>query len=1124
MIMVSYWKSYLQKVVVLISLLFLTAICSGAEAEFRSLYVYGWGSGTFLNWTEVSTLVNIARTYNFNAIVPEIRKVGDAYYTSLYEPKANNPAVNDPDSAFDALSAMIQYAHDTSNGKAYIEVHAWMVADRIWKGSLSGAPSGHILLQHPEWAMLDYSGASSNSEGMYLDPGIPGAQDHQHKVWMDVVRRYDVDGIVLDYIRYPGYTWGYATTSLNRFNKLYSHTGKPSSTDDDFSQFRRDNITSMVKKLYAEVMEEKPSVKVSICAIPWGYTTTDFYNSSAYNDVFQDWKGMMEGHYLDYLSPMIYDPESPDYRAIRYRNWNLASKEWSGGRHVYVLQGSYMNNSTETLNQLYYSRETAGLEGLQIYRYGYATDAGGSEDLELYAYLTTEMFQSKVATPAMPWKTQSPYGIVKGTILYGTSSVDGAVVNLYSGDTLLDVTTTDATGFYAFMDVTPGSNINVKADGTRWGYASRYSGNYSLSSCQVVNVDVNLLNVHADFYGVTTTGLSPVTVKFIDTSTNYPTKWYWSFGDGTFSAEENPVHVYATSNLVKLFDVQLIVSNNYGADTILKPGYIKTYNVEKTALPDLKLFLGQAYPDAFNLEDYYSNATIASSSLLLNFLGQASLSGNTVSEGAYSQATSGTNYYRISGSWGEDTSSNRVKYSTYKITKLPIIGVKKNMAVDFPISEYAYDSAGKSIPDSFGHPDSLVISDTTAIQAQWAGDSIIQIQAGSEFTTERYIDIIASPSESSPFGMDMDKERLRVCPDLLMTGSFASDSELAQYGYETTEEFSTMASYSWVSSAVDKNNLAAQGCLEIQFDESTSGIKITPTSNNWVDYKAGQWYIARARIFSPDPDNKLQCLFYNFSNETREGSHVDLSAHIYFGVPAAWTWVDIPLYSNQTGKGFPQLILKSFNASTIYLDELQIINAIPDVATTLRKPGDLHYSYGKFNREDDYSGWGWEGYRTDTAVTTLPSLTVANGWLEADFTGAGEGSEMKGFKATATYGKETSIYTPDSQQGYGMAMKSLVNMDTTAFNSSEAVYIMIMMGVTQEGEFEILKEGTDIIASGEFGGITNGWHYLASGARSPYYQFQFSLKNNQAGKAQIGYVDLIKDTDGMDFGDDTLFP
>ena len=502
----------------IIFLLVLSTAFAGTP-EFRSLYVYGWSGGTFLNWTEVSTLVNIARTYNYNAIVPEVRKVGDAYYNSLYEPKANNPPVNDPNPSFDALSAMVQYAHDTSSGKKYIEVHAWLVADRIWKGSLTGAPAGHILLKHPEYMMYDNTGATSNSEGTYIDPGIQGVQEHQHNVWLDVVQRYNVDGIVLDYIRYPGDTWSYNTISLARFNRLYNRSGTPSTTDEQFKQFRRDNITAMVKKLYANAIAIKPNIEISICAIPWGYTTTDFYTSSAYNSVFQDWKLFMEGHFLDYLSPMIYDPDATASRAARYRNWNLSCMNWSGGRHVYVLQGSYLNSITETYNQLYYSRNTAHLQGLQIYRYGYATNAGGSEDLQLYAYLTTTLFPDYVATPAMPWKTSPTTGIFKGTVIYGTASVDNILVTLYSGTTVYGRTTTDATGFYAFFDIATSRRYILQAEGSRWGYPTRSATNLAITAGQVRNININLKYLNT--YGAFTVSS--------DTS-----KWYFEiYGDGT---------------------------------------------------------------------------------------------------------------------------------------------------------------------------------------------------------------------------------------------------------------------------------------------------------------------------------------------------------------------------------------------------------------------------------------------------------------------------------------------------------------------------------------------------------------------------------------------------------------
>ena len=102
----------------------------------------------------------------------------------------------------------------------------------------------------------------------------------------------------------------------------------------------------MVKKLYANTVALKPKVAVSICAAAWGNTTTNFYTSAAYSSVFQDWKLFMEGHFLDYLSPMLYDPDSTASSAAHYRNWNQSCMNWSGDRYVYVVQGSCMNDTT----------------------------------------------------------------------------------------------------------------------------------------------------------------------------------------------------------------------------------------------------------------------------------------------------------------------------------------------------------------------------------------------------------------------------------------------------------------------------------------------------------------------------------------------------------------------------------------------------------------------------------------------------------------------------------------------------------------------------------------------------------------------------------------------------------
>jgi PKD repeat protein len=75
----------------------------------------------------------------------------------------------------------------------------------------------------------------------------------------------------------------------------------------------------------------------------------------------------------------------------------------------------------------------------------------------------------------------------------------------------------------------------------------------------------------ADFSASPTTGFVPLIVDFTDQSTHNPTAWYWDFGDGGFSAEQNPSHEYQEPGL---FTVTLTATNAYGSDTESKTDYI----------------------------------------------------------------------------------------------------------------------------------------------------------------------------------------------------------------------------------------------------------------------------------------------------------------------------------------------------------------------------------------------------------------------------------------------------------------------------------------------------------------------------------------------------------------------
>ncbi|MFA5296361.1 MAG: DUF3821 domain-containing protein [Methanoregulaceae archaeon] len=86
----------------------------------------------------------------------------------------------------------------------------------------------------------------------------------------------------------------------------------------------------------------------------------------------------------------------------------------------------------------------------------------------------------------------------------------------------------------------------------------------------------------ADFSGMPTSGEAPLTVQFTDISTGAPTSWYWNFGDGVFSTEQNPVHTYLNPGT---YTVGLTVSNTAGTSSITKNHYITVTGVGPTPTP-----------------------------------------------------------------------------------------------------------------------------------------------------------------------------------------------------------------------------------------------------------------------------------------------------------------------------------------------------------------------------------------------------------------------------------------------------------------------------------------------------------------------------------------------------------
>lgn len=330
-------------------LLVLTIHANAQEEELRGLWVDAWGAG-FKTSSEVDNLISDAQAGNYNAIFPQIRKRGDAYYDSLVEPKAT-----DISSSYDPLADMIQKAH-----AAGIEVHAWIVAYPLWSNQ-SSSPSqpGHVYNVHSDWLTEDSSGTTWDGSSYQLDPGHPEVQEHLFDVAMDIVSRYNVDGLQFDYIRYSGTAWGYNPVSVNRFNTLYSRSGQPSNSDSDWLQFRRDQVTDLVRKVYLSAIDIDPDVVVSAATITWGTSgitsTSQWPNSAAYSSVLQDWRAWMEEGILDLNVPMTYYDHSVNSTA--YNNWNIFAKDHKYDRHVAIGPGHYLNSISDSMTQIETTRQ-----------------------------------------------------------------------------------------------------------------------------------------------------------------------------------------------------------------------------------------------------------------------------------------------------------------------------------------------------------------------------------------------------------------------------------------------------------------------------------------------------------------------------------------------------------------------------------------------------------------------------------------------------------------------------------------------------------------------------------------------------------------------------------------------
>jgi uncharacterized lipoprotein YddW (UPF0748 family) len=483
-----------------------------AGGQFRAYWVDAFGDDLY-DAPRIDAIVASTKAARLNAIVVQAVRRGDCFCNRASVPRTEQPGL--APFPFDPLQTLIDKAHAQG-----IEVHAWVIATAFWRsGGTPATPASpaHAFNQHgptatgyANWLMTRDDGLVQANTDWLVDPGHPDAAQWIVDTATSIVANYAVDGINLDRIRYPDGnsqngvpTWGYNPVSIARFQQATGRTDRPVATDPVWAQWRRDQVTSIVRKVYIESFAIRPSVRVSADTITYGngpQSAGGWLNTRAYKEQLQDWDAWMREGILDLNIPMNYkrDQTTPSDQRRMYQEWSDFAKDQQYGRHAAIGSAPYLNDIAATVRQVRtaVAPSSAGNYGAGWVGYSYRTPdamtddglrSGANSRAELeraltqvssYDPLTPPVFETTANVPAMTWKTQPTTGHLRGI----ARTSDGVVlaqtqVLLFSqaSGAIVRSMKTDGKGWFAFVDLAS-NNYRVDAAGETLGMADVITG------------------------------------------------------------------------------------------------------------------------------------------------------------------------------------------------------------------------------------------------------------------------------------------------------------------------------------------------------------------------------------------------------------------------------------------------------------------------------------------------------------------------------------------------------------------------------------------------------------------------------------------------------------------------
>ena len=259
---------------------------------------------------QIATVMDQCYQLGLNSVFFQVRGEGTAYYRSSIEPWAREFDWRDP--GFDPLEVACREAH-----RRGLALHAWVNVMPAWRGDTPPDHPQQLYNARPDWFLYDQNG-KRQPLGWYssVNPCLPEVREYLTSVCREIVTRYPVDGLHLDYIRFPvdesprGSDYPHDRKTLALYHQA---TGKrPGDSKQAWSAWRADQVTRLVSQISHMVRRQGDDVKLTTACTP------DM--NTARNRYFQDAPRWAREDLIDAAIIMNYAADTDFYRR-RQETW-----------------------------------------------------------------------------------------------------------------------------------------------------------------------------------------------------------------------------------------------------------------------------------------------------------------------------------------------------------------------------------------------------------------------------------------------------------------------------------------------------------------------------------------------------------------------------------------------------------------------------------------------------------------------------------------------------------------------------------------------------------------------------------------------------------------------------------